>query len=476
MATIPTKDELLKRVAPHGQEHTLRFWDELDDAGRAQLAAQLLEIDWESFDGWVKEYVLNAAPQGIPSDLKPAPYYPLSPRNAAEAELYEGAVRRGKMLLAEGRVAGFTVAGGQGTRLGFDGPKGTFPISPVKNKTLFQLFAESIARAQEKYGKTIPWYIMTSPVNDAATRAFFEQNKGFGLRKDAVRFFMQGTMPAIGLDGKLLLEGKSSLALSPNGHGGCLLAMRQSGALEEMARRKIEHVSYWQIDNPLVQMFDPLFIGLHDLTNSDMSSRGLIKTGPLEKLGNYALTGGRLTIIEYSDMPDALAHQKGSDGRLAYRAGSPAIHVIRRDFIERLTEGNRLKLPLHRAVKKVACVDEAGEPAKIHHPNAVKLEMFIFDALPLANKPLILEGAREEQFGPVKNPSGVDSVESSQLLQQNRAAAWLEAAGVRIPRKADGSLDCKLELSPRKYLDREDVAAAAGTLAEAAPGAEAVYE
>jgi UDP-N-acetylglucosamine/UDP-N-acetylgalactosamine diphosphorylase len=476
MSNIPAKEELLKLVAPHGQEHVLRFWDELDDARKAQLATQLREIDWQSFDGWVKDYVLNTAPQGIPSDLKPAPYYPLAPRNAAEAELYEGAIRRGRTLLAEGKVAGFTVAGGQGTRLGYDGPKGTFPISPVKNKTLFQLFAESIARAQEKYGKTIPWYIMTSPINDGPTREFFEQNKGFGLRKDAVRFFMQGTMPAIGLDGKLLLAEKDSLALSPNGHGGCLLAMRQSGALEDMKRRKIEHVSYWQIDNPLVQMFDPLFLGLHDLTNSDMSSRGLVKTGPLEKLGNYALDGGKLTIIEYSDMPDALAHQKGPDGRLAYRVGSPAIHVIRRDFVERLTADGRLKLPLHRAVKKVPCVDETGEPAKLHHPNAVKLEMFIFDALPLANKPLILEGAREEQFGPVKNPTGVDSVESSQLLQQQRAAAWLEAAGVAVPRKPDGALDGKLELSPRKYLDREDVAAAAGTLAAPPPGAETVYE
>ncbi len=476
MSDIPSKDELLKLVEPHGQEHVLRFWDVLDDAGRKQLAAQLREIDWESFDGWVKDYVLTAAPQGIPTDLKPAPYYPLAPRNAAEAELYEGAIRRGKTLLAEGRVAGFTVAGGQGTRLGYDGPKGTFPISPIRKKTLFQIFAENIARTQEKYGKTIPWYVMTSPVNDGPTREFFAQNNYFGLRKDAVRFFIQGTMPAVGLDGKLLLENKSSLALSPNGHGGCLLAMRQSGALEDMKRRKIDHISYWQVDNPLVQMFDPLFIGLHDLTNSDMSSRGLVKTGPLEKLGNYALTGGKLTIIEYSDMPDALAHQKGPDGRLAYRVGSPAIHVIRRDFVERLTADGRLKLPLHRAVKKVPCVDEAGEPAKIHHPNAVKLEMFIFDALPLANKPLILEGAREEQFGPVKNPTGVDSVESSQLLQQNRAAAWLEAAGVALPRKADGSLDCKIELSPRKYLDREDVAAAAGTLAPPPAGGETAYE
>lgn len=470
-----TRDQLLALVQPHGQEHLLQFWDRLDSAGQAQLSTQLQGVDWDSMDGWIKDYVLGEATTALPADLQPAPYYPLAPRNAAEAAIYEGAVRRGQMLLHEGQVAGFTVAGGQGTRLGYDGPKGTFAISPVKKKTLFQLFAEGILRTQEKYGRPIAWYIMTSPANDEATRQFFQANSFFGLDPVAVTFFTQGTMPAVGLDGKLLLAEPGSLALSPNGHGGSLLALRRSGALRQMAERGITHISYWQVDNPLVVMFDPLFLGLHDLTDSDMSSRALIKTGPTEKLGNYCLTGGKLNIIEYSDMPESLAHQKESDGRLRYRIGSPAIHVLRRDFVERLTENNRLRLPLHRAVKKVPCVDSTGSPAKIHHPNAVKLEMFIFDALPLARRPLILEAARNEQFAPVKNPAGVDSVESSQRLQQLRAAAWLEAAAIAAPRHPDGSLNCRVELSPRRFVDREDVIAAAAHLQPPQPGEEVYY-
>ena len=355
-------------------------------------------------------------------------------------------------------------------------PRAPLPISPVKNKTLFQLFAESLARAQEKYRTVIPWYILTSPINDGPTRDFFKANGFFGLDPKRVRFFIQGTMPAIGLDGKLLLQAKDSLALSPNGHGGSLLALQQSGALKEMADRRIDHISYWQVDNPLVQMFDPLFLGLHDLCNSDLSSRGLVKTGPFEKLGNYCLVNGKVTIIEYSDMPEDLAKSKGPDGRLRFRVGSPAIHIIRRDFVERLTEGGRLKLPFHRAVKKVPCLDEAGAPVTPAEANAVKLEMFIFDALPLAGKPVILEADRAEQFGPVKNASGIDSVDSSRKLQQERAAVWLEAAGIRIPRQADGSLDCTLELSPRRYLDRADVVAAKDAFTAPESGTQAYFE
>ncbi len=474
MASPASKDELLRLVTAHGQEHVLALWDQLSEASRQQLAAQLLAIDWEALDAWVRDYVLQPAPPALPPQLLPAPHYPLAPRNAADAALYDGARRHGVSLLREGRVAAFTVSGGQGTRLGYDGPKGTFPVSPVKQKTLFQLFAEAILRAGEKHRAPIPWYILTSPANDAATRAFFAAQGYFGLPPRDVMFLSQGVLPAIGLDGKLLLAAPDSLALSPNGHGGCLLALRQSGALDDMRRRRIDHISYWQVDNPLVQPFDPFFLGLHDLTHSDMSSRALVKTGPLEKLGNFCMVDGKLTIIEYSDMPEDLAHAKGPDGRLRFRIGSPAIHVLRRDFVERLTAKGRLELPLHRAIKKVPCVDGTGQAVKVHHPNAVKLEMFIFDALPLARRPLILEAEREEQFGPVKNPTGVDSVESSQRLQQERAARWLEAAGVRVPRNPDGTLQGRLELSPRRFLDAEDVTAA-GPLTPPEPNADTYY-
>ncbi|MFP6892720.1 MAG: hypothetical protein VCA18_03145, partial [Opitutales bacterium] len=202
-----------------------------------------------------------------------------------------------------------------------------------------------------------------------------------------------------------------------------------------MAQRGIEHVSYFQVDNPLVGIINPLFVGLHDLQKSDMSSRSLTKTGPFEKLGNFVSIGDRVTIIEYSDLPEEKALEKEADGRIRYRAGSPAIHVLRRDFIEQFASGE-IKLPYHRAEKKVAHLDEAGELTTPEEPNAVKFETFVFDALPLAKNPLILEADRLEEFSPVKNKRGVDSLESSQADQIKRAKRWLENAGHSIKESA----------------------------------------
>ncbi|MBO4684317.1 MAG: UTP--glucose-1-phosphate uridylyltransferase, partial [Desulfovibrio sp.] len=259
----------------------------------------------------------------------------------------------------QGKVAAFTVAGGQGTRLGYDGPKGTYAFSPLRHKTLFQYFAESLLNNRRKYAAAIPWYIMTSPANNAATVAFFQEHGFFGLPPEDVKFFIQGTLPGFGLDGRALLEAPDSLALFANGHGGTLAALRDSGTLDDMARRGVDYLSYFQVDNPLIAVCDPLFIGLHHLSGSEMSSRALIKRDAKEKLGHFCDYEGHLTVVEYSDMPDSLTSLKDADGQLTFRAGSPAMHVINRTFVERLTAG-RLALTPHRANKKIACLDAAG--------------------------------------------------------------------------------------------------------------------
>lgn len=467
---------LYKTLETYGQSHVLKYWEDLNDTEKEQLSCQLHDLNWDVLTDWIREYVLIKPEIHIPTDLTPAPYYPLEPGDDKEKSLYQEAYAAGEELLSNGKIAGFTVAGGQGTRLGYDGPKGTFPVSPVKNKPLFQLFAENLLRAKEKYGITIPWYIMTSPLNDADTRKHFEENNFFGLNSDDVMFFPQGTLPAIGFDGKLILKSKSSLALSPDGHGGSLLALTRSGAIADMKKRGIEHLSYWQVDNPLVKMLDPLFIGLHHTTSSEMSSRSLTKTGPFEKLGNFCLTDNKLSVIEYSDLPEELATKTDENGQLMFRAGSPAIHMLKIDFIERITEGGTLKLPLHRAEKKVPCIDANGQTVTPEVPNAVKLEMFIFDALPLSENPLILEADRNEQFGPVKNATGVDSVESSRMLMINRAAKWLEKAGVTVPRNAEGNPCCRIELSPASFLDENDVKTAAERLDPVPANGEIYFE
>ena len=455
--------QLTEAIKNAGQEHLLSFWNELTDSEQQSFAAQLEAVDFPALGELIHDYVLKRPETTIPEDLSPAPYFPLVPRNEEEKARSEEAVQKGKELLASGRVCCLTVAGGQGTRLGFDGPKGSYPIGPVTGRSLFAYFAQNIKRAGEKYGKPLTWYIMTSKLNNQDTVEFFRKNNFFGLQEDKVFFFVQGTMPAIGYDGKLLMSAKNSLSLSPDGHGGTLLALRKSGALDRMKAEGTDIISYFQVDNPLVHVADPLFIGMHHLEKAEMSAVMLSKTGPLEKLGNFCVSNNRLQIIEYSDLPDELAHKRYEDGSLVYVAGSPAMHLIKREFVENLTSSGNLKLPWHRADKKIPYIDKDGNAVAPAEPNGVKLESFIFDALPLAEKTMVMEFDRKEVFGPTKNPTGVDSAESCRQMLMERDARRLEKAGVSVPRNADGTLAVMLEISPSTVLDDEDAVSFAST-------------
>lgn len=441
----------------HGQGHLLRFYEDLPPARQKALLAQLAAIDFAEVDRLAEEHVFSseAAPKG---DIQPQETISANSGDEKTAQMFAGARQRGDQLLAEGKVAAFVVAGGQGTRLGYEGPKGCLEATAVAHKPLFQLFAEQILAAGRRAGVAIPWYIMTSPQNDVATRAYFRQHDHFGLSGDDVFFLVQGSMPAIGLDGKLLLADKGSVAVSPNGHGGSLPALRSSGAIEDMANRGVELISYFQVDNPLVRCIDPLFLGLHDLRKAEMSAKVLPKRDPLEKLGNVCLVDGKVTVIEYSDMPEELATACTEDGHLRFSAGSIAIHVLSRSFVERLTEGGKCVLPYHRAVKRVPYTDPAGQVVEPEEPNAVKLEMFVFDALPLAASPVVLETDRSEEFSPIKNSQGPDSLTTSLHDQVRRAASWLEDAGVAVPRDADGQVAAAIEISPL-YADSAEVLA-----------------
>jgi UDP-N-acetylglucosamine/UDP-N-acetylgalactosamine diphosphorylase len=452
-------DPIRKTLSRHRQEHLLGFWRELNPAQQDSLIAQIEDLDWEDIEQWVHEIVLDPkATINQKIAFEPAPSYGTQPEDARQRHKYLQAKELGKSLIAQGKVACFVVAGGQGTRLGFDGPKGNYPISPVKNKTLFQIFAETISETSKRYDVACPWYVMTSPLNHSDTVEIFETNEYYGLGRDNVVIFQQGTLPNFGFDGKILMADKGSLALSPDGHGGCIKALHRSGALEDMKRRGIEHLSYWQVDNPLVKLLDPLFIGLHVLDRAEMSSKAVIKNAPREKVGNFCLVGGKITVIEYSDLPDELAEKQNSDGSLVFRLGSIAIHIIDTRFIERLGTKS-YSLPLHRAVKKIPYIDSKGRHVEPTRPNGVKLESFIFDALPLATNSIILEIDRAEEFAPTKNATGVDSAESCRAMMVERAARWLEAAGIKVPRKTDGSPDCVIDMAASFALEPDDVKA-----------------
>ncbi|MBR2508253.1 MAG: UDPGP type 1 family protein [Lentisphaeria bacterium] len=452
------KESLKNTLQQYNQTQLLRFENSATPEENAALEAELEKINFAHLDKLIKDYVLKKPEISIPADLQPAPYFPLVPQNDEQKKLYADAENAGRKLISDGKVACLIVAGGQGTRLGYDGPKGTYPIGPVSGRSLFEYFALSIRRNEIKYNTKISWYVMTSLLNNQQTVDFFEANNYFGLDKKQVFFFVQGTMPAIDYQGKLLMSSKSSLSLSPDGHGGTLLALKKSGALEDMKAKGIEHISYFQVDNPLVPVLSPLFIGLHAMEKSEMSAIMLAKTNAFEKLGNFCLANGKLQIIEYSDLPDDLAQSLDENGKLRFISGSPAIHVISREFIEKLTADGTLSLPAHRADKKVPYIDENGEPVKPESPNAVKLETFIFDALQLADKTMVLESDRKEVFGPTKNATGVDSAESCREMLIARDCRRLEAAGVKIPRNTDGTPAVKVEISPLAAVDDEDVA------------------
>ncbi|UCC21566.1 MAG: UDPGP type 1 family protein [Planctomycetota bacterium] len=456
-----TFESIRRLVEGHNQGHLLAFWEQLDSVGRQGLLGQIAGLDFSQVDDWASNYVKNSSSAILPGDFGPAPCYSLEPPDGDMARKYTEARRLGEELISAGKVACFVVAGGQGTRLGFDGPKGDFPISPVKNKTLFRIFAETIAAVSKRYQAHCPWYVMTSPLNHAETQEVFRSNNYYGLDEGDVFIFQQGTLPNFSFDGKILLADKDAISCSPDGHGGSLKALYKGGAVADMKKRGVEFISYWQVDNSLVNIFDPLFVGLHAIDEAEMSSKALIKAEPREKIGNFCLVDGKVTVIEYSDLPEEFAEKRNPDGSLVFELGSIAIHIINRSFVERLnSEG--FSLPLHRAVKKIPHIDAEGRLFEPAEPNGIKLESFVFDALPLASKSIILETKRSEEFAPAKNRTGVDSAESAREMMIARAAAWLESAGVAVPRKQDGSTDCLIEIAPSFALGRDDVKAKAG--------------
>lgn len=454
-------EALRQRFAAAGQEQVFRFWPELNDAQRAALVAQAREIDLAEIARLTETLVRGPGSAGIDvSGLEPAEYIRL-PEHGGDRTAWAEAKLAGETALRQGKVAAFTVAGGQGTRLGYDGPKGSFGVTPVRGHSLFQVLAEKLRAAQRRYGCELMWFIMTSHANHAATLAFFDKHRHFGLRPEQVHFFRQGRMPAVDFEGRILLEAPDAIALSPDGHGGSLRALVRSGAVELMERAGVEILSYTQVDNPLVHIIDPAFIGFHLQAGSEMSSRMVPKAFEKEKVGHFCRQNGRLLVIEYSDMPDTLTSLRNDAGELVFRAGSVAIHLLATSFVRRIGEGTTgIVLPFHRADKKIATIDERGAPVKPDRPNGVKFEMFVFDALPFARNPIVVEAKRGDEFSPVKNAEGVDSPQTCRDDQLRQWARWMHAAGVPLPVDETGRPRITLEISPLFATDEDSFAEA----------------
>ncbi len=449
MHTIP--DDLLDMLRQHDQEHVLAWWDHLGGDERRKLVEQLRGINWQEVRGL---FALRDQKSLLPE----AERITALPRPQEDATAPARHRRLGEVAIAAGQVAYLVVAGGQGSRLGFEHPKGMFPVGPVSGKSLFQIHAEKIAALRNRYGAPLPFLVMTSPATDAETRHFFAANRNFGLPAEDVFFFQQGVMPALDLvTGKLLLDNKGELFLSPNGHGGTLTGLADSGLLDRLLQRGIRTLYYFQVDNPLVHLADRDFLGRHLAAKAEVSSKVIPKEKPMENLGNFVLVDGHCSIIEYSDLPDHLARQTDAHGRLLFWAGNPAIHLFDLEFLGRVTQGDP-RIPWHVAKKKVPFLDEHGRRVEPERENALKFERFIFDVLPQAERWAVVPTTRKE-FEPLKNATGPDSPATVKQALIDQAADWLEHAGHQVPRDAQGHAKIALEISPLFALEAAEAAA-----------------
>ncbi len=436
---------LEKRLRLIGQGHIARLLEE----GAPFVSRDAVERDLSGVDmGLVDELVQGRHLFGDVdlSRVEPPEVFPASFGDTPGALPYRV---HGEKLLWEGRGAARVGAGGQGSRLGVEAPKGVVGVTPVTGKSLFQVHAEKVLALSRKFSSSIPLFLMTSRENDQATRFFFREHGFFGLDPADVFFFVQGMLPSVTPAGGLILSREGGLFLNPDGHGGTLSALRKSGCLDLMEERGISEIFYFQVDNPLVAVCDPLFIGLHAVNGADMSTKVVRKRDFDEKVGVIAKVDGRTRVVEYSDMGDEMRLAADDEGGMLYWAGNSAIHVIRRDFVQAIT-GTGLRLPFHKAAKAIATLGEQGEPVEIR---GVKFETFVFDALPMAKCTVSLEVLREDEFAPVKNRAGEDSLESAMTMQSRLHRRWLEDLGIRV------EPGCLVEISPLFALGKSDLKA-----------------
>lgn len=431
-------ETMLKKCA---QDHVLAFWSKLSKDEKAAFLSQIETIDPKSVKRCAQ--TLQNGSETPDSSKGKAPKVAL-----LKGKALQEAVAVGEKELRQGKVAALLVAGGQGSRLGYDGPKGCYEIGPITNAPLFYFHARKILARSLRYGKSIPFYIMTSEMNDAATKKCFEDFNYFGLPKEDVFFFTQGMWPGMSKDGKILLDAPGHIFMSPDGHGGLLAALKRSGALADMKKRGIKSVFFFQVDNPLVEIADPAFIGYHVNEKSEYSLKLCAKRDPYEKVGVPMKFGEQYRMVEYSEMSKEQCERKDKSGKLYFLYGSPAIHVFDRAFLER--EAAKA-MPLHLAFKKIPSIDEKGKLVKPSEPNGYKFEKFIFDILPNAKKAAFLAFEQKEEFSPVKNAEGNDSPATCKADMQAKWRRWLEEAGVKVDAKLP------VEIDPAYAVDASDI-------------------
>lgn len=447
--------ELRQKAEAAGQSHLFARWSQLSALEQESLIEQASCLDFSLLSKLWKEGGPSSSADAPAANLaqraRPLRQIVRTPRTAAEMKIQHEAREWGEALLREGRVAVILVAGGEGTRLGVAGPKGMYPIGPVSGSSLYQILAEQLLTLTRRFGRKIPFLVMTSHATDQATREFFASHHGFGLDPDSVQFLRQGVMPAVAREtGQILMSGPGSLIMNPNGHGGLLDALQSSGAFDRLGQRGIDLLFYHQVDNPLIHVADPVMLGLHHQRQAQVTVKVVAKQSPEEKMGVLTEIDGQVRIIEYSDLTAEDVHRTTAEGDLLFWAGNTAIHVFDRNTLQQMAVADE-SLPYHRAIKKVSHLDTTGNWVVPTVENAIKFERFIFDVLPLVQNCLVMEVEREEEFCPLKNATGEFSPAHVQQAMIARSRRWLGTRG-EVPESTH-----PIEISPLFALDVSDL-------------------
>lgn len=400
--------DALERVKRYGQEHLLRYYEELDAGQQATLINSILAVDFEQLQG-----LYELAKQGEVSGEGEITPIPVTEKAAISEEVLAAWEAFGTDIMRQGRYAAVTMAGGQGTRLGHNGPKGTYDIGLPSGASLFQIQCDRLKRRSEACGHSIPWYIMTSRENHNDTVAFFEENNFFGYDRNDILFFRQFMLPMIDFDGKIVMDSKGTMKEGADGHGGIFRAMAACGIVEDMRNRGVEWIFVGGIDNVLVKLCDPLFVGFLAKNGYRLGGKSLIKRDAKEKAGVFCKRDGKPYVVEYTEISDEMAEMRDSTGTFVYGDAHILCNMFRIDALESMGKAG---LPYHVAVKKAAYVGEDGNIVTPEQPNAYKFEAFIFDAFSQYDEMGILRVERDTEFAPVKNKSGEDSPETARAL------------------------------------------------------------
>ena len=393
------------------QEGILKNYERMSEEDRVKLLDQILTIDLEQIDELYKSTQKEIS---FANDkIEPIDYVDKSKLSEEEYKKYE---TLGTDAIKAGKYAVVTMAGGQGTRLGHDGPKGTFKLGLDPDKSIFEILSDRIKESNEEYGISIPWYIMTSRENNEQTVAFFEENSYFGLKKSDITFFKQGELPMCSEDGKLLIDENNCIKEAADGHGGIFESMRRNGIVFDMEARGIEWAFIGPVDNVLVKMVDPILLGVVLDRNVQAGGKSVVKANSKEKVGVFCKRNGKPGVVEYTEITDDLAEATNENGELVFAESHINCNLFNVKAIE---EVSKRKLPYHSAHKKAKYIDENGNLVVPEAPNAYKFESFIFDAFDMLNGMAILRVKREEEFAPVKNAEGNDSPETARKLYKD---------------------------------------------------------